>query len=383
MRDADDPGATSADEAGPERERGEADRAHMRRALSLATQGWGQTAPNPMVGAVVVRDGRVVGEGWHARFGDAHAEVAALAEAGESARGATVYVTLEPCAHHGKTPPCVDALVAAGVTRVVVGARDPNPVARGGVERLRAAGIDVDVGVEAAAARELDAPFFFAHGAERPWVTLKLAVSIDGAVADHTRRPGWITGEASRREVHRLRAGHDAVAVGAATVRFDDPALTVRDAPAPRVPPVRVVFAAGQLIDAASRLARTAREVPTVVVAPVADGHLADELRALGVELVEAATLAEGLRALRARGVRSLLVEGGARLASALWDASLVDRLIIFQGPVVLGGGALHAFAHASPVEVARAPRLRVLARRELGDDVATTYAVSPTPEVR
>src|SRR6478672_4178548 len=171
----------------------------MRRAIELARKGWGQTAPNPMVGAVVVKDGVVVGEGYHARFGDAHAEVDALRAAGERSRGATVYVSLEPCNHHGKTPPCVDALIAAGVSRVVAATRDPSPTAGGGVERLRAAGIDVALDVEAGAARELNAAFFHALRSDRPWVTLKLALSIDGAIADASRAPAWLTGKKARR----------------------------------------------------------------------------------------------------------------------------------------------------------------------------------------
>src|SRR5688500_3271295 len=210
------------------------DAEHMRRALVLARQGWGQTAPNPMVGAVVVRGGVVVGEGYHARYGGDHAEVAALRAAGLLARGATVFVTLEPCTHFGKTPPCADALVAAGVSRVVAATRDPSPAARAGADRLRDGGIEVVTGVEERAARELNAPFFHAFGSDRPWVTLKLAVSIDGAITDATRTAGWFTGPESRREVHRLRAGSDAVAVGSGTVIADDPELTVRDFPAPR-----------------------------------------------------------------------------------------------------------------------------------------------------
>jgi len=186
----------------------------MRRALELARAGWGQTAPNPMVGAVVVRDGRVIAEGCHARFGAPHAEVVALAAAGDAARGAALYVTLEPCAHQGATPPCADAIIAAGVARVVIAATDPNPVAAGGVDRLRAAGIAVEVGDGANAAHESNAAFFhrFARP-ERPFVTLKLAVSIDGAIAAPDRAPSiWLTGPESRREVHRVRAGHDAIA---------------------------------------------------------------------------------------------------------------------------------------------------------------------------
>jgi diaminohydroxyphosphoribosylaminopyrimidine deaminase/5-amino-6-(5-phosphoribosylamino)uracil reductase len=188
------------------------DSAFMRRALDLAARGWGQTAPNPMVGAVVVRDGVVVGEGYHARYGGDHAEIAALRAAGGLARGATVYVSLEPCAHHGKTPPCADALIAAGVARVVAAADDPNAKAGGGADRLRAAGVDVDVGVEEDAARELNAPFFHAFAsADRPWVIVKLALSVDGAIADARRSAGWLTGPEARREAHALRARHDAV----------------------------------------------------------------------------------------------------------------------------------------------------------------------------
>jgi diaminohydroxyphosphoribosylaminopyrimidine deaminase/5-amino-6-(5-phosphoribosylamino)uracil reductase len=284
-------------------------------------------------------------------------------------------VTLEPCGHHGKTPPCADAVVAAGVRRVVAAARDPNPQAAGGVERLRAAGLAVDVGLEEAAARELNAPFFHAFAADRPWVWLKLAVSLDGAIADAARSRGWLTGEEARREVHRLRAGADAIAVGIGTVLADDPSLTVRDAPPPRMPPLRVVFDRGARLPPTSALARTAREVPTLVVADAPPAERAAALRAAGVELLDARDAAGALRALKARGVRSVLVEGGARLAGALLGASLVDRMIIFQAPVVLGAGALNAFAAAPPAAVADAPRWRPTERQTFGDDVMTTYA--------
>ena len=351
------------------------DGAWMRRALALAERGWGLTAPNPMVGAVVVRDGVVVGEGWHTAYGAPHAEVEALRAAGERARGATVYVTLEPCDHHGKTPPCTEALVAAGVRRVVAACEDPSPVARGGAERLRAAGIEVDVGVEAEAARELDAAFFHALESDRPFVRLKLAMSLDGAIADHTRRPGWLTGEAARREVHHLRAGSDAVGVGIGTVLADDPALTVRHAPPPRVPPVRVVFDGSARLPPASRLARTAREVPVLVVCRTPDSEPAAALERLGVKLVRAGTLGDALVALRERGIRSLLVEGGAALAASLLREAVVDRLVIFRAPLVLGGGALGAFAGMPPVRAQDAPRWRLLEARRLEDDELTIYA--------
>ena len=354
----------------------ERDAALVRRALTLAKKGWGQTAPNPMVGAVVVKDDVVVGEGYHTRYGAAHAEVEALRAAGDRARGATVYVSLEPCAHFGKTPPCVDALIAAGVARVVAATRDPSPPASGGAERLRAAGINVAFDVEAAAARELNAPFFHAVVSDRPWVSVKLALSIDGAIADASRGPAWLTGKKARREVHKLRAGTDAIAVGLGTVRADNPELTVRDAPPPRVAPARVVFTRRGQLPITSAVARTASEVPTVVVAESVDLQHARRLLALGVEVVAATSLDEALRALRQRGIRSLLVEGGAGITGALLGANLVDRLIIFQAPVLLGAGALPGFESAPTMAAPGARRYPIVRRTELDDDLMTVYAL-------
>ncbi len=350
----------------------------MRRALDLAREGWGKTAPNPMVGAVLVRDGVIVGEGFHARFGEAHAEVGALQAAGERARGATLYVTLEPCAHHGKTPPCAEVIAAAGVARVVIAAADPNPDAAGGAQRLRAAGVAVELGDGEAAARGLNAPFFhrFMHP-ERPFVTLKMAVSIDGAIAAPDRSTTThLTGAESRREVHRLRAGHDAIAVGIGTVLGDDPALTVRDWERPRVPLCRVVFDSTLRTPPDSVLVRTARETPVLLVARERPEVRARPLEAAGVDILTVTGFAEGLAALARRGIESLLVEGGARLAGSFLTHAAVDRLIIFRAPVVLGQGALNAFAFAPPADVARLERLRVVERRVLGDDVMTTYAL-------
>jgi diaminohydroxyphosphoribosylaminopyrimidine deaminase/5-amino-6-(5-phosphoribosylamino)uracil reductase len=354
------------------------DVAFMRRALTLAKKGWGQTAPNPMVGAVIVKDGTVVGEGFHSRYGEAHAEIEALRAAGARARGATVYVSLEPCNHVGKTPPCVDALIAAGVSRVVAATRDPSTVAAGGAERLRAAGIDVTFDVEALAARELNAPFFHAIVSDRPWVTLKLAVSIDGAIADATRGPAWLTGKKSRREVHRLRAGNDAVAVGLGTVRTDNPELTVRDVPPPRVPPARVVFTRRGQLPLSSGLARTAMDLPTIVVAESVDLAHARRLMSLGVEVVAATSVGEAMRALRQRGIRSMLVEGGATMTGVLLGANLVDRLIIFQAPILLGAGSLPAFENAPTMAASGARRYPIVRRTELDDDLMTVYALQP-----
>ena len=351
------------------------DGAWMRRALALAERGWGQTAPNPMVGAVVVRDGAVVGEGWHAHFGAPHAEIEALRAAGERARGATLYVSLEPCNHFGKTPPCTDAILAAGVHRVVAACADPSPVASGGADRLREAGVEVTLGVEEAAARELNAAFFHALSSDRPFVQLKLALSLDGALADHSRQPGWLTGELARREVHRMRAGSDAIAVGIGTALADDPELTVRHAPPPRVAPTRIVFDTSARLPRTSRLAQTAAQLPVIVVCWAPEPAHAAALEHTGVTLLHAATSRDALVALRERGVRTLLVEGGAALASAFLQEALVDRLIIFRAPLVLGSGALNAFGSLPPSRAGDAPRWRLLRTQRFEDDEMSVYA--------
>jgi len=348
----------------------------MRRALLLARRGWGRTAPNPLVGAVVVRDGLVVGEGFHAAYGGPHAEVMALAQAGTRARGADVFVTLEPCAHHGKTPPCTDALIAAGVRRVVYAVPDPNPLAGGGAARLRAAGIAVVPDVERAAAEELNAAFLFAHrGATRPWVTLKLAISLDGALAPGDRQQRWLTGDPARRHVHHLRAGADAVAVGIGTVLADDPELTVRYGRRPRVKPTRVVFDARARLPLDSKLATTAKRVPTLVLtSSAASGAASAALERQGVQVLPADGTAVQLGALRALGVQHLFVEGGAGVAGALLNAGSVDRLIIFQAPVLLGAGALPAFGEVSS-GAPSADRWRLIEHRRFGDDLMSVYA--------
>ena len=365
------------------------DATHMRRALALALNGWGQTAPNPMVGAVVVAGDTVVGEGFHARYGEAHAEVNALRQAGERARGATLYLTLEPCAHHGKTPPCTDAVVAAGIGRVVIAVRDPNDVARGGIERLRAAGVHVDVGLERDAALEINAAFFSAHAKARPWVTLKLAVSRDGGIADPGGVHRWITGPESRREVHRMRANADAIAVGVGTVLADDPELTVRDAAAPRIAPMRVVFDSTGRTPLEAKVVTTAHEVPTLIIAGTRSHDTSDlqpmvtrlaDLEARGVDVLMASSLDDALGALFARGVRSLFIEGGARLAGSFLGESLVDRLVIFRSPLLLGSAALQAFAFAAPMSEASLARCRIVESRRFGDDTMTSYALHEVP---
>jgi diaminohydroxyphosphoribosylaminopyrimidine deaminase / 5-amino-6-(5-phosphoribosylamino)uracil reductase len=361
----------------------EVDSVHMRRALALARRGWGQTAPNPMVGAVLVRGDEIVADGYHARYGESHAEIVALRVAGDRARGATLYVTLEPCAHYGKTPPCADALIEAGVARVVVATADPSLEARGGAARLRAAGIDVTFGVERDAALELNAPFFHAIASHRPWVTLKLALSADGAVADPAGVHRWITGPESRAEVHRMRANADGIAVGIGTVLADDPSLTVRDAPPPRVPPRRVIFDSTLRTPRTSTLVRTARQINTILIgrlgAPV-DRHAM--LTEAGVIVLLMPTLHDALAELHLRGVRALFVEGGPRLAGSLLREDLVDRLAIFRSALKLGAEAPQGLAFAPEGLESRLgdERHRIIDQQPFGDDTMTIYALHEVP---
>ncbi|MGH7459111.1 MAG: bifunctional diaminohydroxyphosphoribosylaminopyrimidine deaminase/5-amino-6-(5-phosphoribosylamino)uracil reductase RibD [Longimicrobiaceae bacterium] len=352
----------------------------MRRALELAGRGWGRVAPNPLVGAVVVKDGEVVGKGWHAEFGGAHAEPAALAVAGERARGADLYVTLEPCAHSGKTPPCSEAILAAGVARVVFAAPDPSPDAGGGAAALLAAGVDVVGGVEEVAARDINAPFFFAHseaGRDRPWVCLKLALSLDSSISDRERNSSWITGPEARADAHRLRAGCDAVAVGVGTALSDDPELTVRHAPPPRRPTVRVVFDRSLRLPPGSRLAQSARDFPLWVIhADGASVARRRNLEALGTRLIEAADdLPAALHRLRGLGVGSILVEGGAGIASTLLSQDLVDRMELYYAPVLLGPGGLSPFAGLESPPLAGARRWRRVETRVFASDTRLTLA--------
>jgi len=344
------------------------DRAAMTRALALAWQGWGRVGSNPLVGAVVVRDGEVVGEGFHAEFGGPHGEVAALAAAGDRGRGAELVVTLEPCRHSGKTPPCTEAILAAGVRRVVYAADDVDPQARGGAEVLRRGGVVVEAGLLADAARRQNAVFFHRHGgASRPFVALKLAISLDGRIADSGRRSQWISGDEAREYAQWLRAGFEAIAVAAGTALADDPALTVRGPLRPARPPLRVLFDRRGEVPASSRLLATAGETATLVVTDQGAG--AGAARAAGAQVVAANGLPEALRALRERGVASLLVEGGGVLSGRLLAEGLVDRVYAIQAPLLLGGGGVSAFAGVPDAQLASAPRWRVAERRALGDD--------------
>jgi diaminohydroxyphosphoribosylaminopyrimidine deaminase/5-amino-6-(5-phosphoribosylamino)uracil reductase len=318
----------------------------MARALELAAAGLGLTSPNPAVGAVLVREGRVVGEGYHQRAGGPHAEAIALEAAGPAARGATCYVSLEPCSHHGRTPPCADALVAAGVSRVVAACGDPNPRVDGrGLARLREAGVAVTVGVGEAEARALNRAFFTFVSAKRPHVTLKSAITLDGKIAAWDGASRWITGEAARREAHRLRFLADAILVGIGTVLRDDPELTVRRSDLPPKEPWRVVADSRLRIPIGARVLRAADPGRTVVAgAAPTPRRRAAALRELGVRVLELprdgrrVDLRALLDALGELDVVSVLAEGGGELGAALLDAGLVDRVAFFVAPRLLGG---------------------------------------------
>ena len=321
---------------------GDVDRRLMSRANQLALRGWGRTYPNPLVGAVVARDGEIVGTGAHEEFGGTHAEAAALADAGGSARGASLYVTLEPCTHTGKQPPCTGAILAAGIARVVIAVQDPDPVAAGGAEALRRAGLTVEVGLLGPAAARRN--FRFLHrfrGRRRPFVAVKLAVSMDGRIADAKGRSAWISNEASRAWVHWLRAGFGALAVGGDTAVADGARLTVRGSVQPRVAPLRVVFDRSGEVLPGHPLFEDAGSAPLLIVAGagVPPAHRA-AVAAAGAQVLVAETLPAALDALHELGVDSLLVEGGGRLAGALLREDLVDRVYQIQSPVWLGDGA-------------------------------------------
>lgn len=313
----------------------------MQRALQLAERGWGRVHPNPMVGAVVVRDGVVVGEGWHAEFGDAHAETIALEAAGSRAAGATLYVTLEPCNHHGKQPPCVDRILAVGLSRVVIAMSDPNPEAGGGMARLRAAGLVVETGLCAVEARALNAAFCHLHSSsDRPFVAVKLAVSMDGCIADARGGSRWLSGEGARAWVHELRAGFDAIGVGAHTAVFDSARLTARGTVPPRTLPRRIVFDRKGTFPADHPMLHDGVPAPVVVaVAPTVSAEQRAALIHVGARVLIAETLADVLVALRADGVTSLLIEGGGRLAGAMMAGGLIDRIYQIQCPIWLGDG--------------------------------------------
>ncbi len=351
----------------------------MHRALALAERGRGLTSPNPMVGAVVVApDGEIVGEGAHLRAGAPHAEIEALAAAGPGARGATLYLTLEPCAHAGRTPPCAPAVVAAGIARVVAALGDPNPLVAGrGFARLRAAGVEVVEGVLAGEAAQQNRAFLVAMTEQRPHVTLKVAMTLDGKIADAQGGSRWITGESARSHAHRLRSESDAIVVGVATVLRDDPALTVRlGRPWPREP-YRVV------LDTAARTPPDARMIGAatparalVAVGEAAPAARTGALEAAGATVVRCPTRDDRvdpgalLAWLHAREVRSVLVEGGGEVHAAFLDAALVDRVAMFVAPLLVGGRTAPPAVGGRGRALKDAVRLGPLAVIALGDDL-------------
>ncbi len=353
----------------------------MALALSLGRRGQGRCWPNPAVGCVIVRDGRIVGRGATGPGGRPHAEPAALAQAGEMARGATAYVTLEPCSHHGQTPPCADALIAAGIARVVAPLTDSDPRVSGqGFERLRMHGIEVVTGVLADQAARDHAGFFLKTEQGRPLVTLKLASSFDGRIATATGESKWITGPEARRAVHALRARHDAVMVGAGTARADDPSLTVRDLGVTRQP-VRVVVSRHLDLPLLGQLARSAGEVPVWLC----HGHGADAERiraweGLGAKLLPCAVKGvqldphDVLQQLGSAGLTRVFCEGGSALAASLLAEDLVDELVGFTAGLAIGAEGLPAIGALGLGRLAEAPRFELLETRALGADAMARW---------
>lgn len=358
------------------------DREHMAAALRLARRGLGNTWPNPAVGCVIVRDGQVVGRGWTQPSGRPHAEAEALARAGEAARGATAYVTLEPCSHWGRTPPCCDALVRAGVARVVVATGDPDPRVDGrGLQRLRAAGVTVELGLMGAEARAIIAGFARRITRGLPLVTLKLATTLDGRIATATGESRWITGPEARRAAHALRARHDAILVGSGTVLADDPDLTCRIPGMSPVPLARVVADARLRTPLSARLVATARDVPTWIATRTGQKPAAlAPYQDAGVEILTVKPGKVGLDlpvllgALAQRGVTRVMVEGGAGLAAGLLRDGLVDRIAWFHAPGIMGGDGLPALQPLPLAELSAMPRFRRVASRPVGTDWLTEF---------
>jgi diaminohydroxyphosphoribosylaminopyrimidine deaminase/5-amino-6-(5-phosphoribosylamino)uracil reductase len=363
------------------------DLAHLATALALARRGLGRVWPNPAVGCVLVREGRVVARGWTQPGGRPHAETEALTRAGASARGATAYVTLEPCAHHGKTPPCADALISAGIVRLVASIEDPDPRVSGkGFAKIAAAGIPVVSGLLADEAAEINAGFLMRVRAGRPLVTLKTATTLDGRIATHAGESKWITGETARRRAHLLRAGQDAVMVGVGTALADDPRLTVRLPGLEDRSPLRIVVDSRLRLPLTAALVTEARRFPTWLV--TLTGNNADRVRAYrdsGVDVIETAGgVADGLdlpavfQALGGRGLTRVLVEGGAILSAAVLRADLVDRIAWFRAPAVIGGDGVPVAQAFGVDALSQARRFKRHELAEIGEDVLETYARVP-----
>ena len=354
-----------------------ADQAHMAQALRLAKRGLYSTSPNPRVGCVIVRDGVVVGEGWHQRAGEAHAEVNALQQAGAAARGATAYVTLEPCSHHGRTPPCTEALLAAGIGRVVAAMADPNPLVAGrGLAQLQAAGVAVDVGLMADEAHELNIGFVSRMTRQRPWVRLKAAASLDGKTALQNGESQWITGPQARQDGHCWRARACAILSGIGTVRKDDPQLNVRGVDTPRQP-LKVIVDSRLELSPAARLLEAGNVL--LVSAGQAVAEVAEKAAALRERGAEILDLPDGkgrvdlhalLHELARRGLNEVHVEAGSRLNGALLAAGLVDEVLLYLAPCLLGDTAQGLFALPALESLAGKHQLAIREVKQLGDDL-------------
>ena len=347
----------------------------MQLALSLGARGLGRVWPNPAVGCVIVKDGRLLGRGWTQPSGRPHAETVALAQAG-NARGATAYVTLEPCAHQGETPPCATALIKAGISRVVCPLADPDPRVSGkGFAMLREAGIRVDTGLMEAEARAANAGFLLAKTRGRPFITLKIAASLDGRIATASGESRWITGPESRRYVHMLRATHDAVMIGQGTARADDPMLDIRGLGLEDANPVRLVLDSRLALDPQSRLARSAGDIPLWICHSDQSEATRLKLTVPGLEMLAAKPAQDGLdlqdlmQKLAARGLTRILVEGGSRLAASLIKFGLVDRLEVFHAGVLLGASGIPALGALPFDRLDEHPSLRQIESRVLGND--------------
>lgn len=364
----------------------------MAQALQLAEQGLYTTDPNPRVGCLVVKDGQVIGRGWHRRAGEPHAEVHALREAGEQARGATLYVTLEPCSHHGRTPPCAEAVIRSGVSRVVVAMRDPNPqVAGQGLDKLRQAGIDVEVGVLEQQARELNIGFVSRMERGRPWVRCKLAMSVDGRTAMASGESFWITGPAARQDVQRLRARSSAVVTGIGTVLHDNPSLNVRAAESGLDEawirqPLRVVLDPDLRGRADAKVFGLAGDTLVACRPSRAEGAVAQDFRARGINLLPLAErdtgldLARLLEELAARGCNEILVEAGAGLSGAFMRAGLIDELWVYMAPKLMGSSARPLLDLPNITTMAESISLELRDVRQIGQDLRLVYSpAAPT----